>query len=52
MMIDMRGFPDTEPFVCKGAGFQRNETDCTQFFRYLIIISFFFFNKNPFCHFV
>ncbi|XP_045033198.1 mucin-3A isoform X2 [Daphnia magna] len=33
MMIDMRGFPDTEPFVCKGAGFQRNETDCTQFFR-------------------
>ncbi len=40
MMFDMRGFPDTEG-LCKirgGAGFWRNDTDCTQFFRCQSII--------------
>ncbi|XP_046449289.1 protein transport protein SEC31-like [Daphnia pulex] len=31
-MIDMRGFPDTGG-LCPHAGFFRNETDCTQFYR-------------------
>lgn len=35
MMLDMRGTPDILG-ECRGAGFRRNDTDCTQFFRYLI----------------
>ena len=33
--IDLREFPDTQG-ICRGPGFHRNETDCTQFYRLYI----------------